>query len=65
MDENCLNADVRCSLYPGDLEALSEDVEKLRREVIGRVFGVGMSLLQMLLLVGGSLSLAVSSKLFS
>ena len=49
----------------GDLDALSEEVEKLRRDVIGRIFGVGMSLLQMLLLVGGSLSLAVSSKLFS
>lgn len=49
----------------GDIEALSEEVEKVRREVMGRIYGIGMSLLQMLLLVGGSLSLAVSSKLFS
>jgi hypothetical protein len=40
-------------------------VERVRRDVMGRIYGVGMSLLQMLLLVGGSLSLAVSSKLFS
>jgi dephospho-CoA kinase len=49
----------------GDLNALAEDVERVRRDVMGRIYGVGMSLLQMLLLVGGSLSLAVSSKLFS
>jgi dephospho-CoA kinase len=49
----------------GDLNALSEEVERVRRDVMGRIYGVGMSLLQMLLLVGGSLSLAVSSKLFS
>jgi dephospho-CoA kinase len=49
----------------GDLGALAEQVEVVRRDVMGRVYGIGMSLLQMLLLVGGSLSLAVSSKLFS
>jgi dephospho-CoA kinase len=49
----------------GDLNSLSEEVERVRRDIMGRVYGVGMSLLQMLLLVGGSLSLAVSSKLFS
>ena len=49
----------------GDLEQLSEEVERVRRDVMGRIYGIGMSLLQMLLLVGGSLSLAVSSKLFS
>jgi dephospho-CoA kinase len=49
----------------GDLNSLSEEVERVRRDVMGRIYGVGMSLLQMLLLVGGSLSLAVSSKLFS
>jgi hypothetical protein len=48
----------------GDVEALALQVEAVRRDVMGRVYGVGMSLLQMLLLVGGSLSLAVSSKLF-
>jgi dephospho-CoA kinase len=49
----------------GDLHSLAEEVERVRRDVMGRMYGVGMSLLQMLLLVGGSLSLAVSSKLFS
>jgi dephospho-CoA kinase len=49
----------------GDMEQLAEQVERVRRDVMGRIFGVGMSLLQMLLLVGGSLSLAVSSKLFT
>lgn len=49
----------------GDLDELASEVERVRRDVIGRVYGIGMSLLQMLLLVGGSLSLAVSSKLFS
>ena len=49
----------------GSLSDLAHDVEEVRREVMGRLFGVGMSLLQMLLLVGGSLSLAVSSKLFT
>lgn len=49
----------------GDLEQLTDQVEQVRRDVMGRIYGIGMSLLQMLLLVGGSLSLAVSSKLFS
>jgi dephospho-CoA kinase len=49
----------------GDMGALAEQVEVVRRDVMGRIYGIGMSLLQMLLLVGGSLSLAVSSKLFS
>lgn len=49
----------------GDMEALSAQVEEVRRDVMGRLYGIGMSLLQMLVLVGGSLSLAVSCKLFS
>ncbi|GKY98179.1 hypothetical protein MPSEU_000775700 [Mayamaea pseudoterrestris] len=64
MEEKLKRADI-VIWNTGDMDALSEDVEKLRRDVIGRIFGVGMSLLQMLLLVGGSLSLAVSSKLFT
>lgn len=48
----------------GDLDALQVKVESTRKEIMGRIYGIGMSLLQMLLLVGGSLSLAVSSKLF-
>jgi dephospho-CoA kinase len=43
----------------GDLNDLSEEVERVRRDVMGRIYGVGMSLLQMLLLVGGSLSRSV------
>lgn len=58
-------ADIVVSNDTNDLEALSTEVERVRRDVMGRMYGIGMSLLQMLLLVGGSLSLAVSSKLFS
>jgi len=57
-------ADV-CIWNNGDIDALAEQVERARRDIMGRMYGIGMSLLQMLLLVGGSLSLAVSSKLFS
>jgi dephospho-CoA kinase len=49
----------------GDQQELARKVEDVRRDVMGRLYGIGMSLLQMLLLVGGSLSLAVSSKLFA
>lgn len=49
----------------GDLQELANAVETIRRDLMGRAYGIGMSLLQMLLLVGGSLSLAVSSKLFT
>jgi dephospho-CoA kinase len=49
----------------GSVEDLEQEVERVRKEVVGRLYGIGMSLLQMLLLVGGSLSLAVSSKLFT
>jgi dephospho-CoA kinase len=54
-----------CIMNNGDMDALAEEVERVRREVMARMYGIGMSLLQMLLLVGGSLSLAVSSKLFT
>jgi dephospho-CoA kinase len=49
----------------GTVEELEHEVEMARKEVVGRIYGIGMSLLQMLLLVGGSLSLAVSSKFFA
>jgi dephospho-CoA kinase len=49
----------------GSVEELEQEVERVRKEIVGRLYGIGMSLLQMLLLVGGSLSLAVSSKLFT
>ncbi len=49
----------------GSLEDLSEQVEYIRRDLMGRLYGIGMSLLQMLLLIGGSTSIAVSSKFYS
>eukprot|EP00429_Kryptoperidinium_foliaceum_P011315 CAMPEP_0176005022 /NCGR_PEP_ID=MMETSP0120_2-20121206/1992_1 /TAXON_ID=160619 /ORGANISM="Kryptoperidinium foliaceum, Strain CCMP 1326" /LENGTH=340 /DNA_ID=CAMNT_0017337717 /DNA_START=563 /DNA_END=1585 /DNA_ORIENTATION=+ len=47
------------------LEELSAQVENVRRDLMGRLYGIGMSLLQMLLLIGGSTSIAVSSKFYS
>jgi len=49
----------------GDLEQLREQVEEARRDIMGRLYGIGMSLLQMLLLIGGSTSIAVSSKFYT
>lgn len=49
----------------GDLEQLREQVEEARRDLMGRLYGIGMSLLQMLLLIGGSTSIAVSSKFYT
>ena len=49
----------------GDLDQLREQVEEARRDVMGRLYGIGMSLLQMLLLIGGSTSIAVSSKFYT
>jgi dephospho-CoA kinase len=49
----------------GDLHELSEQVEEARRDIMGRLYGIGMSLLQMLLLIGGSTSIAVSSKFYT
>ena len=48
-----------------DLEQLREQVEEARRDIMGRLYGIGMSLLQMLLLIGGSTSIAVSSKFYT
>eukprot|EP00934_Nitzschia_sp_Nitz4_P004617 Nitzschia sp. Nitz4//scaffold124_size66437//17060//18175//NITZ4_006106-RA/size66437-processed-gene-0.38-mRNA-1//1//CDS//3329534537//4607//frame0 len=49
----------------GDFEELKLQVEELRRELMGRCYGIGMSLLQMILLIGGSTSIAVTSKYYS
>jgi dephospho-CoA kinase len=49
----------------GSLEQLSEQVEQVRKDLMGRLYGIGMSLLQMLLLIGGSTSIAVSSKFYT
>jgi dephospho-CoA kinase len=49
----------------GSLEDLHEKVEEVRKDLMGRLYGIGMSLLQMLLLIGGSTSIAVSSKFYT
>ena len=49
----------------GSIDELNEQVEEVRRDIMGRLYGIGMSLLQMLLLIGGSTSIAVSSKFYS
>mmetsp|Transcript_13296 Transcript_13296/g.24967 ORF Transcript_13296/g.24967 Transcript_13296/m.24967 type:complete len:486 (-) Transcript_13296:250-1707(-) len=49
----------------GSLDDLNEQVEEARRDLMGRLYGIGMSLLQMLLLIGGSTSIAVSSKFYT
>jgi dephospho-CoA kinase len=49
----------------GDLNELREQVEDVRKDIMGRLYGIGMSLLQMLLLIGGSTSIAVSSKFYT
>lgn len=49
----------------GSLEDLHDQVEDVRKDLMGRVYGIGMSLLQMLLLIGGSTSIAVSSKFYT
>jgi dephospho-CoA kinase len=49
----------------GSLDDLNDQVEEIRRDLMGRLYGIGMSLLQMLLLIGGSTSIAVSSKFYT
>ena len=49
----------------GSLHELKDKVEAARRDIMRRLYGIGMSLLQVLLLIGGSTSIAVSSKFFS
>ena len=49
----------------GDLHELRSQVEAVRRDMMGRLYGIGMTLLQMLLLIGGSTSIAVSSKFYN
>ena len=64
MEKKAEMADI-CIENSGSIDDLSEQVEELRRELMGRIYGIGMSLLQMLLLIGGSTSIAVSSKFYS
>ncbi|KAG7363777.1 dephospho-CoA kinase-domain containing protein [Nitzschia inconspicua] len=49
----------------GSIEDLYGQVEEVRKDLMGRLYGIGMSLLQMLLLIGGSTSIAVSSKFYT
>lgn len=49
----------------GDMDDLLQQVENVRSDLMGRLYGIGMSLLQVLLLIGGSTAVAVSSKFFS
>ena len=49
----------------GSMEELEDEVERVREEVMHRVYGVGLSLLQLLIIIGGSVPVAVLSKLYS
>lgn len=49
----------------GSMDELEEQVEKVREQVMHRVYGVGLSLLQLLIIIGGSVPVAVLSKLYS
>ena len=64
MEEKAKMADI-CIDNSGSIDELTEQVEEVRRDIMGRLYGIGMSLLQMLLLIGGSTSIAVSSKFYS
>jgi dephospho-CoA kinase len=47
------------------VEELEEQVEQIREEMMHRIYGVGLSLLQLLIIIGGSVPVAVLSKLYS
>jgi dephospho-CoA kinase len=49
----------------GSLEDLEQEVERVREEIMHRLYGVGLSLLQLLIIIGGSVPVAVLSKLYS
>ena len=49
----------------GSLQDLQEKVEQVRNEIMLRMYGIGMSLLQMLMLIGGSTSIAISCKFYT
>jgi dephospho-CoA kinase len=49
----------------GSLEDLEQEVERVREEVMHRIYGMGLSLLQLLIIMGGSVPVAVLSKLYS
>jgi dephospho-CoA kinase len=49
----------------GSMEDLEDEVEKVREEIMHRTYGVGLSLLQLLIIIGGSVPVAVLSKLYS
>lgn len=49
----------------GTIDELRVKVEDVRGDIMGRLNGIGISLLQMLLLFGGSTSMAASSRFFT
>jgi dephospho-CoA kinase len=49
----------------GSLEDLEQEVERVREEAMHRIYGMGLSLLQLLIIMGGSVPVAVLSKLYS
>jgi dephospho-CoA kinase len=49
----------------GSLDELYDRVEDVRQELMNRVYGVGLSLLQLLLIMGASVPMAVASKLYT
>jgi dephospho-CoA kinase len=49
----------------GSIEDLEDEVEKVREQIMHRTYGVGLSLLQLLIIIGGSVPVAVLSKLYS
>lgn len=48
----------------GSLEELHERVKQVRDEIMNRVYGVGLSLLQLIMIIGGSIPIAILSKLY-
>ena len=48
----------------GSLEELHERVKQVRDEIMNRVYGVGLSLLQLIMIIGGSIPVAILSKLY-
>jgi dephospho-CoA kinase len=49
----------------GTLDDLYDRVEKVRQELLNRVHGVGLSLLQLLIIIGASVPVAVMSKMYT
>ena len=63
LEKKCKLADM-VLLNDTSPQDLSDQVENVRRELMARIYGIGMSLVQMLLLIGGSTAIAISSKFY-